>query len=656
MLSFFRGERGNTIVAVLLGLALVAIVATGTGTGSGGFSSINSLFRANSDAIATVGNATLSPAEVSQRATAIVERQRQQQPDFTLQTLASSGELDQVVDAMMNERAIEQFANAHGMLVSKRSIDAELAQVPSLQGIDGKFDRSRFLQVLSQNHLSEDQARGDIGRDLIKQQIIVPIAGAATLPKALANAYAGLLLEVRDGQIAAIPSVAMTKVAKPSEPQIAAYYATHPAQYSLPERRVIEYIVYDKAKFADEAKPSDAQVAAAYAKDKDKYSPKDLRTLDQVILPDEAKARALADKVRGGASLKAAAKALGFEATTLANQDKAAYAGLASPEVADAVFKVARGGVAPVAKSPLGWHVVQIDSVSHDPGKTLDEARPEIVKALSAVKIEEVFANFQNKVQDKASAGATLADIAKLNGATIETTPAIIYNGSSADQPDYKASPDLMPMLRDAFKADSKVSNEPAIVAYGKTRDQVALYHVKQILPTGPVGYAKVHDKAAADAYLDMQSKAARAVAQAVVDKLNHGTAFADAMKATGVQLPPVQPVKLSKAQLAQMAQRAQQPIPPALIQLFNLPVHHAKLVEAPGGQGWSVVWLNSTTPVDPATQPGIVQQVQLQMGANYGQELASEFAFAAQQSLGAKKYPANIKAMTNAMLGNNGQ
>jgi peptidyl-prolyl cis-trans isomerase D len=200
------------------------------------------------------------------------------------------------------------------------------------------------------------------------------------------------------------------------------------------------------------------------------------------------------------------------------------------------------------------------------------------------------------------------------------------------------------------------VSSEPAIVGYGKTRDQAAIYHIKQILPSGPVAFDKVREKATADAYLDAQSKAARVVAQGVVDKLNHGTSFADALKATGLQLPPLQPVKLSKVQLAQIAQRSQQPVPPALIQLFSVPLHRAKLAEAPGGQGWSVVWLDATTPVDPATQPAVVQQVQQQLGASYGQEISSEFAVAAQQSLGAKKYPANIKATTSAMQGNNGQ
>jgi len=89
---------------------------------------------------------------------------------------------------------------------------------------------------------------------------------------------------------------------------------------------------------------------------------------------------------------------------------------------------------------------------------------------------------------------------------------------------------------------------------------------------------------------------------------------------------------------------------------LFSVPLHHAKLVEAPGSQGWSIVWLDATTPVDVASQPGFAQQVQQQLGASYGQEISSEFAVAAQQQLGAKKYPANIKAMTSAMLGNNGQ
>ena len=651
MLSLFRGERGSKFVAVFLGLVLLGLVATGVGTG-GGFGSISSLFGGNSESVAKIGGATIEKAEITQITQNILERQRAQQPELTMQSFVAGGVVDKIVDQVLGDRALSAFGEAHGMKISKRAVDAQIAQIAAFNGIDGKFDHDKFIEVIGRQKLTEKQFRDDYARVQMTQQINVPIAGAAAMPKGIATAYASLLLEVREGKIAIIPTAAMTKTPKPTEPEISAFYARHHALYTLPERRVIEYVVYDKAKFADAAKPSDAEIAAAYAKDKNKYAAKDMRTLTQVIVPDEAKAKALADKVRGGASLKSAATALGLEAITLANQDKAAFAGLASPAVADASFTAESGKIATVAKSPLGWHVVHVDSINHEAGKTLDQVREGIVTALSAGKIEEAFANFQNKISDRASAGARFDELIKANGGDIVTTPVITANGASMQDPTYKPAPEFAGVLKDAFKSDTKVSSEPLLVSFGTAKDKVALYHVKQIMPSGPLPLAQIHDQVAHDAQMEAASKAARLLAASVADKANKGTTLAQAMSQTGLQLPPVDSMKASKFQLIQ----AQKQVPPPVREMFNVLVHHAKVVEADGHQGWFVIWLDSKTPVDASQQPQFVAQVQQQLGSSYGQELVAEFSNAAQAKVGAVKYPANIAALSAALAGNSGQ
>ena len=539
------------------------------------------------------------------------------------------------------------------MTVSKRSIDAELSQIPSLKGLDGNFDRAKFLQVLSERHLTEDQARGDIARDLLTRQLSVPVAFGAKMPKGVANAYAALFLEVREAQAGAIPAAAMTKVAKPTDAQLNAYYTTHQSLYQQKERRVIEYVVFDKAKFVEAGKPTDAEIAALYAQQKDKYTPHEVRTLTQLVIPDEAKARAAYAKAKAGTPLSEAAKGDGFEALTLASLDRAAYTNNTSADVAQIVFSSAQGALAPLTKSALGWYIVHIDKVTHDPGKSLEAARPELIKALQPTvteRTERAFADFQNKLQDKASAGASVTDLAKLGNGTVVTTPAIDALGTAPEQSGFHATPDIAPLLHDAFKPDSKPTNEPLIVAYGTTRAQFALYHVKAITPAGPLPFAQVKDRVAADALLEAQSEAARQIADEVVDKVNHGTSLAAALKATGLNLPPIVPIKANKLQVQMRAQQMQQAPSPAVMAIFGLKTHQAKMIEAPGHQGWSVVWLAAKTPIDPSTQPQITAQVQQQLGSSYGEELAASFAGAAQQSLGAKRFPANIKALTESM------
>ncbi|MBU6207073.1 MAG: peptidyl-prolyl cis-trans isomerase, partial [Alphaproteobacteria bacterium] len=418
-------------------------------------------------------------------------------------------------------------------------------------------------------------------------------------------------------------------------------------------RRVIEYAVYDKAALMKQATPTDAEITAQYAHDKDKYAPKDMRSLTQVIAPDQAKATALADKVKSGESIGAAAKALGLDAIKISNMERGSYSDQHGSAVADAVFALHAGGNTTPVKSPLGWYVVHVDSITHDPGKTLDEARPEIVKLLAAGKLDAVFADLQNKLSQQADKGLSFADIVKANpGNDVVTTPSIIATGINPDDPKYSSLKDMAPVLKDAFKPDSKVSGEPLIVPYGQTRDKFAFYHVKEITPAGPIPFTKIHDQVAHDALLEAQSKVAHQVALAIAAKADKGTDIAKAAQESGYQLPHVGSITASKIDL--MTQRVQAAKP--VVELFNTALHHARVLEGERNGGWFIVWLDKRTPGDLSKHPEASAFVQQQLAAGYGQELGEEFASAAKASVGVKMYPGNIAALKNTLSGNNAQ
>src|SRR3546814_15585629 len=96
--------------------------------------------------------------------------------------------------------------------------------------------------------------------------------------------------------------------------------------------------------------------------------------LEQVILPTQAAAQTIADKVKGGTSLAAAAKSAGLAVAGLSDLSQQQYAEKSSDAVANAVFAAPRGGIAQIAKSPLGWHVVRVSNVTTPPAKPLAAA------------------------------------------------------------------------------------------------------------------------------------------------------------------------------------------------------------------------------------------------------------------------------------------
>src|SRR5206468_12676456 len=108
---------------------------------------------------------------------------------------------------------------------------------------------------------------------------------------------------------------------------------------------------------------------------------------------------AIAAKARSGASLAAAAGA-NAAVTSLTDQSRDAYAGVAGAQAAAAVFGAAAGSVAGPVRSDFGWVVAKVDSVKTQGGKSLEQARPEIAAKLNADKRKGAIEELVNKVQN----------------------------------------------------------------------------------------------------------------------------------------------------------------------------------------------------------------------------------------------------------------
>ena len=140
MLSSFRNlskSKGGTIILALLGLAIVASFAMAdvSGISQGGFGQ-------SSGTLAEVGSQELTEREVSKALERGLAQARQQNSEADYASLA--GEFDPLVAALLQERAVQAFADTTGLVVSKRLLDAEIAQIPNARGLDGKFSDQAY--------------------------------------------------------------------------------------------------------------------------------------------------------------------------------------------------------------------------------------------------------------------------------------------------------------------------------------------------------------------------------------------------------------------------------------------------------------------------------------------------------------------------------
>jgi peptidyl-prolyl cis-trans isomerase D len=643
MLSFFRrfthSKLGVIITFIVLGVIALAFAA-GDVTGLAG----NATSGLTGNNVATVGSEKITSAGLKARVQSELEAARQRQPTATMEQLLAQGGLQGVLEREINTLALEQFAKRNGMAVSKRSVDGQIASIPGLQGPNGQFDPAIYQRLLGERKLTDAQVRGDIARDTLSQALILPTIGATQVGEQIALPYASLLLEKRSGQVGFVPTKAMATGAAPTDADIQAFYTRNRARYSLPERRVIRYALVTPAIIAARAVPTDAEIAQAYAQQRPRFAAKQTRTISQVVIADLAGANALAAKVKAGASIADAARAAGLEPLTQTGVEKPAYAQTASPAVADAVFAAPQGAVIGPVRGALGWIVAKVDSINQVAGKSLEQARPELVTVLTQQKSQAALGAIHDALDDSLSKNATFDEAVTDQKLSPLTTQPLVANGTNPTTPGAAADPALAQIVAAGFQAAE--GDAPQLVTMGQD-GSFAVVAIGRVLPAAPRPIAEVRATVAQDVATDRARAAARVLAATILAKVNQGTPLAQALAGSGHALPPTQPITASRGELADQ-RRAQ----PPLVMLFSMRQGTAKMLEAPGNAGWFLIKLDRIEPGNAAGKPDIVKSTRTDLGRAVGNEYVQQFARAVRLNVGSKTDAAAVARVRAELSG----
>jgi peptidyl-prolyl cis-trans isomerase D len=376
-----KSKIGTGIVAAFFIMILAGFAAgdiANFGTGSLGFGM-------SSDTLARVGDQEITERDMSDAMQRRLQQVRQERPDADYASIM--GDFAPILDDLIQERSLIAFANKFGFPLSKRLIDSEIANIPGAKGLDGKFNEQAYQSFLRQQRLTDAQIRQVIAGGLLQKFLLTAVAAVGRVPVGMATPYASMLLEAREGEAAIIPTEAFRAGLQPTDAQLQQFYTTNRARYMIPEQRTLR-IARIGADQVGGVSATDQEITAYYNANKAAYAPSDSRSLSQVVVPDQATANVIAIRAKAGGTLAAAAAPAGANAavSTLTDQTRQAYAGVAGDKAAAAVFGAPSGTVVGPVQSAFGWVVVKVVSIKAGGGKTLEQARSEIAAKLNAEK------------------------------------------------------------------------------------------------------------------------------------------------------------------------------------------------------------------------------------------------------------------------------
>ena len=638
MLTFFRRVSKSKVGTVIMAAVLIAILAGFAIADISNFGSGKLGFGMGSSTLAKVGGQPVGDREMSDAMQRRLQQAREQNAQADYRSIM--GDFEKILGALTDSRALIAFADKTGFHLSKRLVDAGIAEIPQTRGLNGQFSEQAYQGFLQQQRMSDAQVRQIITSGLLERMITGPVGANPRVSVGQASPYASMLLEAREGEAATIPVELFKAGLKPTDADLQRYYSANRPRYMVPEQRVIRIASVGPEQVAGIA-ASDQDVVAYYNANKATYGAKEVRTLSQAVVPDQATANAIAARAKSGATLAAAAAPAGANAavTTVANQNRAAYGSAAGDRVAAAAFAAPAGGVVGPLQSDFGWVVVKVDSVKTEGGKTLDQARSEIAAKLTAEKRKAAIEDIVDKVQTAIDDGANFAEAVGQSKLPVTTTPLVQANGTSRSDAGYKLREELKPALAPGF--EMAANDPPEIVSLGADKGY-AVVSPAEVVAAAPAPLASIRDRVAADWINGQALQRAQAAADAIGKKAAGGMSLAEAVKASGTALPPVRPIAARRIQIAM----SQGEVPPPMKLLFSLAQGKSRMVPAGQGRGFFVVKVNKVVPGNALLQPSLIARMQNELQPAISQDYTTEFMAAVRAEMKVERNEGAIQAM----------
>lgn len=622
------------LILLLLGFAMQDIQSVVSGGGWG----------MNQGTLVKVGSEEVSDRDMASALQRRLTEVRQSDPAADYTTLAK--DFDPLLDLLVQDAAIRAFAADQDMTLSKRLVDAEIASIPATKGLDGKFSQAAYQGFLAQQKLTDADLRKLLSGGLLQRIVLGPGSANARVPVGMATPYASMLMEAREADVLLVPTQRfLADIPAPSEADISTHYRTNARAYLVPEQRVLNVARIGPAQVANVV-PSDKEIADYYAANQATFGGATRRVISQVVVQSKPAADAVAARARAG-SFVDAAKPAGFSAADISvgPQTREQFTKLTSDRVAAAAFGAAAGAVVGPVQSDLGWHVIKIDAIQVEAGKSLAAARPAILERLTADKRKNALADLITKVEDAVADGSSFAEAVKAAGIAGVKSPPILSNGTSRANPGFKFPADLAPVLRAGFEMAQ--GDDPQVETLDNNAGY-ALVEVDQVIAAAPAPLAAIKDRVANDWKAAQARAKARTIATAIAAAVAKGATLQAASTAAGVALPPPNKAAIRRLQLAQMGGN----VPPALNLMFSLAQGGSRMIADPQGRGFIIVKLTKIVPGNALLQPSLVARTQAEFQQAVSSEYAEQMARAIQVDLGVKRNEQAIDAARKRNLG----
>ncbi|MCE0504881.1 SurA N-terminal domain-containing protein [Roseivivax sp. GX 12232] len=315
-----------------------------------------------------------------------------------------------VLSQLVLTRALDWEAERVGISVDDDLVANELAQIGSFQGPDGQFNRESYRFALENAGLTEGEFEEDLRDEVSRTVLQAGVLTGLDMPTAYADTIVAFAGERRDLSYAVLTGADLaTGIPAPSEDELRAFYEANIDDYTRPETKRVTYAWVTPEMLLDSVEVPEETLREAYEEQSDRFNMPERRLVERLVFSDEAAAEEAAGRISAGeTSFEEVVEARGL---ALADADLGEVTRRDLGEAAEPVFTAETGSVVGPAPSPLGPALFRVNAELAAVETPFEEAVPMLRDTLVLDRARRVIESQAESYDNELAGGATLEEL-----------------------------------------------------------------------------------------------------------------------------------------------------------------------------------------------------------------------------------------------------
>lgn len=363
-----------------------------------------------------------------------------------------------------------------GFELSDQQIGQLIRQEPSFQE-NGKYSDALFQTYLKNSGTSLAQLLNDVREQVAIQQLAGGINDTGLSSKIDIDRLTVMQTEKRNVHVASLPLNSFASDTQITPKQVSDYYAKNKAQLSLPENVDVSYVILDSNTLAPQVQVTEADIQTQYKAMQTKSAGAEERHVQHILIEVNDKTsdtaakqqiEKIAARLKAGEDFGKVASEVSQDPGSAANNGDLGFLskGTFPGTFDDTAFSLPVNQVSAPVRSDAGYHLIKVSEIKKDSVASLESLRPQLNAQAQQSKLDELYGETVNRLNDMAVDTDSLQDLAKAQKLVINSAKNVTQK--NATEPLNSAAVKASLFNDDVIHGDRKISTGIEIVP-GKT-------------------------------------------------------------------------------------------------------------------------------------------------------------------------------------------